>query len=249
MGQAEIQEAARPSTQSDTLDSPDFSPCTSAIRLLADGRTAWLHDGSCMSRAPHVQFCESLRVRFPGATHRVITCKSAAEARAAVAVALRILRELGVELHPTKTRIVHVQHGFEFLGYKIKRGKRLRLPVGKIRSNARSGALYAYPREKSIRRFQDQVRQRTKRRVPMPTEELIETVNPLLRGWGEYYKRAHVRKLFNRLDRWIVRRIWSHRFKRWRNGGWKQLPTAALYREYGLVNLVGLIPSLVSRHS
>jgi group II intron reverse transcriptase/maturase len=179
----------------------------------------------------------------------VITCKSAAEARAAVAVALRILRELGVELHPTKTRIVHVQHGFEFLGYKIKRGKRLRLPEGKIRSNARSGALYAYPREKSIRRFQDQVRQRTKRRVPMPTEELIETVNPLLRGWGEYYKRAHVRKLFNRLDRWIARRIWSHRFKRWRNGGWKQLPTAALYREYGLVNLVGLIPSLVSRHS
>jgi RNA-directed DNA polymerase len=179
----------------------------------------------------------------------VITCKSAAEARAAVAVALRILRELGVELHPKKTRIVHVQHGFEFLGYKIKRGKRLRLPEGKIRSNARSGALYAYPREKSIRRFQDQVRQRTKRRVPMPTEELIETVNPLLRGWGEYYKRAHVRKLFNRLDRWIVRRIWSHRFKRWRNGGWKQLSTAALYREYGLVNLVGLIPSIVSRHS
>ncbi len=179
----------------------------------------------------------------------VITCKSAAEARAAVAVALRILRELGVELHPKKTRIVHVQHGFEFLGYKIKRGNRLRLPEGKIRSNARSGALYAYPREKSIRRFQDQVRQRTKRRVPMPTEELIETVNPLLRGWGGYYKRAHVRKLFNRLDRWIVRRIWSHRFKRWRNGGWKQLPTAALYREYGLVNLVGLIPSLVSRHS
>jgi group II intron reverse transcriptase/maturase len=179
----------------------------------------------------------------------VITCKSAAEARAAVAVALRILRELGVELHPKKTRIVHVQHGFEFLGYKIKRGKRLRLPEGKIRSNARSGALYAYPREKSIRRFQDQVRQRTKRRVPMPTEELIETINPLLRGWGEYYKRAHVRKLFNRLDRWIVRRIWSHRFKRWRNGGWNQLSTAALYREYGLVNLVGLIPSLASRHS
>jgi hypothetical protein len=48
------------------------------------------------------------------------------------------------------------------------------------------------------------------------------------------YGRAHVRKLFNRLDRWIVRRIWSHRFKRWRNGGWKQLSTATLYREYGL---------------
>ncbi|HEX7424306.1 MAG TPA: group II intron maturase-specific domain-containing protein [Terriglobales bacterium] len=106
--------------------------------------------------------------------------------------------------------------------------------------------LYAYPREKSIRRFQEQVRQRTKRRVPLATEPLIEALNPLLRGWGEYYKRAHVRRLFNQFDRWIVRRIWSHRFKRWRNSGWKQLPQPVLYGEYGLVNLVGLIPSLAS---
>jgi len=176
----------------------------------------------------------------------VITCKSAAEARAAVAVALRILKQLGVVLHPQKTRIVHVQQGFEFLGYKIKRGKALRLPSSKIRSQARSGALYAYPREKSICRFKDQVRQRTKRRVPLHTRELIAELNPVLRGWGEYYKRAHVRTLFHQLDGWVRRRIWSHRFKRWRNGGWKQLPNAKLYGEYGLVNLVGLIPSIAS---
>ena len=177
----------------------------------------------------------------------VITCKSAAEARAAIDAARRILKQLGVELHPQKTRIVHVQYGFEFLGYKIKRGKKLYLPATRIRSRARSGGLYAYPRDKSIRRFKDEVRQRTKRRVPLATEQLIEALNPLLRGWGEYYKRAHVRKLFNQLDRWIVRRIWSHRFKRWRNCGWKQLPTATLFGEYGLVNLVGLIPSLRPR--
>ena len=116
----------------------------------------------------------------------VITCKSAAEARAAVATALRILKHLGVELHPQKTRIVHAQYGFEFLGYKIKRGKALRLPKSKVRSPARSGALYAYPREKSIRRFKDQVRQRTQRRVPLRTQELIAELNPVLRGWGEY---------------------------------------------------------------
>jgi len=179
----------------------------------------------------------------------VVTCKSAAEARAALDAARRILKQLGVELHPQKTRIVHVQYGFEFLGYKIKRGKRLYLPESKIRSRARSGALYAYPREKSIHRFQDQVRQRSKRRVPLHTKELIAELNPLLRGWGEYYKRAHVRMLFNQLDRWIVRRIWSHRFQRWRNGGWKQLPVTTRYREYGLVNLIGLIPSLASRHA
>jgi RNA-directed DNA polymerase len=78
----------------------------------------------------------------------VITCKSAAEARAALDTAVRILSQLGVQLNTQKTRIVHVQHGFEFLGYKIKRGKQLRLQPGKIRSGAHSGALYAYPREK-----------------------------------------------------------------------------------------------------
>lgn len=179
----------------------------------------------------------------------VVTCASAAEARAAIAAALRILNELGVQLHPQKTRIVHVRQGFEFLGYKIKRGKQLRLPASKVRSRAQSGALYAYPREKSIRRFMDQVRARTKRRVPLATKELIEELNPVLRGWGHYYKRAHVRKLFHRLDGWIVRRIRSHRCRRWRNGGWRQLPETKLYGEYGLVNLVGLIPSLASRKS
>ena len=178
----------------------------------------------------------------------VVTCKTAAEARAAIDAALQILKQLGVELHPQKTRIVHVQQGFEFLGYKIKRGqKQLRLPESKIRSQLRRGALYAYPREKSIRRFMDQVRQRTKRNVPLQTKELIEELNPLLRGWGEYYKRAHVRRLFHRLDGWIVRRIWSHRYKRWRNSGWKRLPASTLYGEHGLVNLIGLIPSVASR--
>src|SRR6202045_4205026 len=177
----------------------------------------------------------------------VITCKSAAEARAAVDAARRILKQLGVELHPQKTRIVHVRYGFEFLGYKIKRGyRKIHLPESKIRSHARQDALYAYPKEKSIRRFMDQVRQRTKRGLPLRTKELIAGLNPLLRGWGEYYKRAQVRKLFQRLDGWIRRRIWSHRYRRWRNAGWKQLPATKLYGEYELVRLLYVIPSLAS---
>jgi group II intron reverse transcriptase/maturase len=177
----------------------------------------------------------------------VVTCRSAAEARAAMDAARRILKQLGVELHPQKTRIVHVRYGFEFLGYKIKCGwRKLYLPGNKIRSQARQDALYAYPKEKSIRRFMDQVRERTKRTIPLRTEELIAGLNPLLRGWGEYYKRAHIRKLFQRLDGWIRRRIWSHRYRRWRNAGWKRLPAAQLYGEYELVRLIYLIPSLAS---
>jgi RNA-directed DNA polymerase len=85
-------------------------------------------------------------------------------------------------LHPQKARIIPIREGFEFLGNKIKLGQRkLYLPVGKIRSRWRTGGLYPCPREKTIRRFMDQVRQRTKRSMPLQTKELIEELNPLLR--------------------------------------------------------------------
>ena len=100
--------------------------------------------------------------------------------------------------------------------------------------------LYAYPRKKSIRRFKDQVRQLTIRRAPVTTQELLDELNPKLRGWGHYYQRAHVRKLFTQLDAWVVRRLWSHRCKRWRCSGWKQLPQTKLYGEMGLVSLLAL---------
>ena len=48
----------------------------------------------------------------------------------------------------------------------------------------------------------------------MSTQELIQQVNPVVRGWGHHYKRAHVRKLFHRLDGWLVRRICSHRYRK-----------------------------------
>jgi RNA-directed DNA polymerase len=175
----------------------------------------------------------------------VITCRSLADAKAALGIAKQVLGKLGVEVHSEKTRIVHVCEGFEFLGYKIKRGERpLKLAESRIKSGAKTGNLYAYPREKSIQHFKDQIRNLTRRRAPVTLPEMIAEINPIIRGWGQYYKKAHVRTLFNRLDRWIVRRIWSYRYKRWRCCGWKPLPEDKLYGELGLANLISLIPSL-----
>jgi RNA-directed DNA polymerase len=175
----------------------------------------------------------------------VVTCRTRAEAQHALAEATKILTVLGVTLNDDKTRIVHVSHGFEFLGYKIKRGsRRLSLPRGRIRSGTREGDLYAYPRAKSIQHFKDQIRGRTRRKAPVSTQEIIAEINPVIRGWGLYFCKAHVRKLFARLDRWILRRLWSQRLKRWRNRGWKYLPERRLYGAMGLVRLVFLIPSL-----
>ena len=179
----------------------------------------------------------------------VVMCKTRSEAQAALHAAKKILLKLGVSLHAGKTRIVHVRQGFEFLGYRIKRGNRpLNLPQDKIRSGVVAGSLYAFPRDKSIEHFKEQIRKRTRRKAPISVDQLIEELNPVIRGWGNYYYKAHVRRLFNRLDRWIIRRIWSYKFKRWRNAGWKKLPEARLYGEMGLVNLVSLIPTIVPRY-
>jgi RNA-directed DNA polymerase len=180
----------------------------------------------------------------------LVTCSSRAEAQSVLAFATKLLEKLGVELNEDKTRIVHVRKGFEFLGYKIKRGSRpLGLPAHKIKSGTVQGSLYAYPRQKSIDHFKEQIRKRTSRKAPVTTGQLIAEINPVIRGWGNYYKKAHVRKLFNRLDRWVKRRIWSHRYKRWRNAGWKKLPDSKLHGELGLVSLIRLIPSLNRRSS
>jgi RNA-directed DNA polymerase len=175
----------------------------------------------------------------------VVTCRTRAEAEHALVRAAKILDRLGVTLNREKTRIVHITHGFEFLGFKIQRGKgQFKLTRDRIKSTLNRQNLYAIPTQKSVDRFKDQIRTWTKRRTPLRMGELIHTINPIIRGWGNYYCRSHVRKRFSQLDRWIIRRLWSHRTKRWRNAGWKEYPTKRLRAEYKLASLVALIPSL-----
>ena len=84
----------------------------------------------------------------------VVVCRTRQEAQTARALAGSFLRnELGVSLHPEKTRIVHVDHGFEFLGYKVKRGKGLRLSASKRTSPCQS----AQPLRRAARKVGGQV--------------------------------------------------------------------------------------------
>ena len=142
---------------------------------------------------------------------------------------------------------------FDDANYGYRRGRSAHGALRKIWRELDEGrewvvdADLADPREKSLRHFKDQIRKRTRRKAPVSTQELTRNINPVIRGWGRYYCKAHVRRLFHQLDGWIVRRIWSHRHKRWRNRGWKQLPERKLIGEYGLVRLISLVPSLNPR--
>lgn len=107
-------------------------------------------------------------------------CRTREEAERALASARAVLEgQLGLRIHPEKTRIVHVRQGFEFLGYKIGLGRGLRFKSG-------GSGLYAIPRQRSIDRFKDKVRALTRRRIAVPLEELIHVLNPVIRGWDLY---------------------------------------------------------------
>jgi RNA-directed DNA polymerase len=178
----------------------------------------------------------------------VVLCQTREEAQRALARAERFLREeLGVERQPQKTRIVQVSQGFEFLGYKVKQGTGHRLPASKRRSRAHPQNLYAIPREKSVKRFQEQSRALTRRKAPLKLREVIERINPVIRGWGHFDHKADVRRLFPRLDRWIEPRLYAFLAKRWRHPRWRRYPTRRLIAECGLVRLTPLIPGLVHR--
>lgn len=127
------------------------------------------------------------------------------------ALSCRLVRQIrgengghGVDWRLLDSRLRDSSHGFEFLGYKIQRGKgRFRLTRDRIKSKLNRQNLYAIPTQKSVDRFKDPIRALTQRKIPLRLGELIETINPIVRGWGNYYCRSHIRKRFHQIS-WMV---------------------------------------------
>jgi len=120
----------------------------------------------------------------------VVLCRSPEEAAAALAVVQQWTAQAGLTLHPDKTRLVDARSdGFDFLGYRFQAGKR-------------------WPRKKSLGKFKDSVRAKTKRTAGQSLSQIIANVNPVLRGWFEYFKHSD-RRIFESLDGWIRRRLRS----------------------------------------
>ena len=152
----------------------------------------------------------------------VVLCRTEQKAREAHSRVKQILEgELALTVHPEKTKITHISRGIEFLGYAIQWQR----------------SLYAIPRDKSVERFKEKVRNLTRRSPRRRPQELIRRLNPVIRGWGNYYRKAHVRKLFWRLDQWILRRVRAHIAGKWRNQATEEYPMRVLWGHYRLVSL------------
>ena len=121
----------------------------------------------------------------------VILCRSEAEARAALDCVRDWTEQTGLILHPEKTHVVDATQkgGFDFLGYHFERG-------------------YKWPREKSLKKLKDRLRELTRRTNGESLMEIIRRINQTLRGWFEYFKHSH-KTTFPRLDRWLRMRLRS----------------------------------------
>ena len=134
-------------------------------------------------------------VRF--ADDLVILCATQEEAEAAHGVLKKWVEEQGISLHPEKTRIVNMSEtgaGFDFLGYHFQR--------------TRQGKLDRWPRQKSMAKLKDRIRELTHRANGKSLEETITKINQVTRGWYGYFQHSN-RWTFKPLDSWIRGRLRS----------------------------------------
>jgi group II intron reverse transcriptase/maturase len=156
----------------------------------------------------------------------VIVCRSREEAEVALARVYQILEgQLGLRLHPQKTRIVHITEGFEFLGFRCWRGTQ---------------GLHLQPRGRAVQRVKEKIRYLTRRQQPKRVDQIVALLNRVIVGWGCYFRIGELRRIGKRLDRWILRRLWAFLAKRWRSRTWRRYPTTFFYRRLGLRSLQGM---------
>ncbi len=151
----------------------------------------------------------------------VVMTKSKRKAKRAYEVVKDIVEnELKLELHPEKTVITNFGEGFIFLGFEFIAWR------------------YKRPKEKSLEKFKDEVREVTKRSQPWKVESIIKRLNAKIPGWGNYFGHGNVKNLFRILDQWIRMRLRSYMEKKkaikYQN---KRIPNS-LFRKKGLISLL-----------
>jgi RNA-directed DNA polymerase len=120
-----------------------------------------------------------------------------------------VLARLGLEVHPDKTRRVDLswgKEGFDFLGCHLR--KRMSGPIWE-RSRRRVYFLQRWPSQRSMKRVRQRVKERTGRNRSgvKDVRVLIRELNPILRGWGNYFRTGNAADKFNQVDDYVRGRL------------------------------------------
>jgi len=169
----------------------------------------------------------------------VALCGTESRAREALRRIGLVMNRLGLTLHPAKTRLVDLRHGkesFQFLGCTIRKKR-------SIQRNPRRHYMQRWPSPKATKKLRHRVRELTgKRHSGKDVKQIIAELNPVLRGWGNYFRTGNADREFNKMDSFVVQSL-----RRWqyRRGGqrptrrplftWEQLRGMGLYRLMGTV--------------
>jgi hypothetical protein len=147
----------------------------------------------------------------------VVMCDTAEDCEAAEVVVREILEgELGLELHPEKTRRVELtdgKGGFDFLGCHLHKRMSGRLWE---QYGRRRYYLQRWPSQGAMKRVRGRIHELTDRRWSgvKDVQVLIRRLNPILRGWGNYFRTGNAAEKFNRLDTYVYQRLRGFLVKR-----------------------------------
>ena len=130
----------------------------------------------------------------------VIVCRTRRDAEQALQAVTQVLQRLKLTVHPSKTRIVDMkQAGFEFLGFHFHKGRA-----------RKSGKLVPlmWPGQKAMQAIRRQIRAQTARRGLRETSAaMVAKLNPIIRGWRNYFRVGNSTKKLQDLDRYVRQRV------------------------------------------
>jgi group II intron reverse transcriptase/maturase len=156
-----------------------------------------------------------------------------------------ILARLGLELHPEKTRRVDLydgKEGFDFLGHHLR--KRMSGVLWERRGQ-RVYFLHRWPSPTALKRVRARVKELTgRRRCHEDIRAVIADLNPVLRGWGNYFRTGNAAAKFNQVDTYVWRRVRDLRAKRQGRGltpGKAAMWTREYFWNLGLYRLRGTV--------
>lgn len=159
-------------------------------------------------------------VRF--ADDALIFCKTRTQARKAYDVAKNVLEErLKLTMHPEKTKIVHFDEGFRFLGFEVWKD------------------YFVLPKERAAK-FKDRIRTLSRRQQGKSLTHVIQKLNEVIRGFGNYFGFGNTKGKFERLDQWIRMRVRAYIRKKKSTISNRLIPNKQLEKA-GLVSLVSLL--------
>ena len=132
-----------------------------------------------------------------------------------------VLAPIGLRLSAAKSRVCHIDEGFEFLGFHIQR---------RIKPGTTKRHVYTWPSKKSLNSITDKVRKLTRRNRHKTLADLLIQVNAALRGWCNYFKHGVSKRTFQYLDHFAFWRAVSWLRKRHHGLNWGTLSRRYLPR-------------------